>query len=105
MNNDREVDPEYSMASVILYQNHSNPFNPSTTIEYYLPEERRVLLEVYDSFGRRVLELVNGEQIGERHSIEWDRLDKQSNHATSGVYFYRFTAAKRTITKKMVLLR
>jgi hypothetical protein len=89
-----------------LHQNHPNPFNPSTTIGYYLPVDSPVTLEVYDSSGRLVARLLNGaKQAKGTHSAEWSGLDAQGRSVSSGLYFYRLTSGKETISKKMVLLR
>ena len=89
-----------------LHQNHPNPFNPSTTIGYYMPAAGQVTLDVYDSSGRLVNRLLDRamKQKG-THSIEWQGLDAQGRSVSSGVYFYRLTSGKETISKKMVLLR
>ena len=61
-----------------LHQNHPNPFNPSTTIGYYLPVDAPVTLEVYDSSGRLVARLLDGaKQEKGTHSVEWRGLDAQ----------------------------
>jgi hypothetical protein len=89
-----------------LHQNHPNPFNPSTTIDLYLPAAGQVTLDVYDSTGRLVARLLD-RAMKEKgtHSIEWRGLDAQGRSVSSGVYFYRLTSGKKTISKKMVLLR
>jgi hypothetical protein len=88
-----------------LYQNSPNPFNPRTVIGYYLPEQCPVRLEIFDAAGRRIRLLVDGYQQKGNHSIDWD--GRQSNGAvtSSGVYFYRLTAGKTTISRKMILLK
>jgi len=89
-----------------LHQNHPNPFNPSTTIGYYLPVDSPVTLEVYDSSGRLVARLLNAaKQAKGTHSVTWNGADAQGRGSSSGVYFYRLTSGKETISKKMVLLR
>jgi hypothetical protein len=89
-----------------LNQNHPNPFNPSTTIGYYLPVDATVTLDVYDTSGRLVARLLNGaKQAKGTHSVAWRGLDAQGRQSSSGVYFYRLTSGKETISKKMVLLR
>ena len=89
-----------------LHQNHPNPFNPSTTISYYLPGAGPVTLEVYDSSGRLVSRLLDGvTQERGTHSIGWRGLDGSGRSVSSGVYFYRLRSGKETISKKMVLLR
>ncbi len=89
-----------------LNQNHPNPFNPSTTIGYYLPSDVAVTLEVYATSGRLVARLLNGaKQAKGTHSVEWRGVDAQGRAASSGVYFYRLTCGKETISRKMILLR
>jgi hypothetical protein len=89
-----------------LNQNHPNPFNPSTTIGYYLPVDSPVTLEVYDSAGRLVARLLDGvKQAKGPHSVEWRGLDAQGRSASSGLYFYRLRNGTETISRKMILLR
>jgi len=88
-----------------LYQNSPNPFNPSTTIGYYLPERCRVKLEIYDISGRRIASLVNGEQEKGRYAAGWNGKDDGGRSVVSGVYFCKLAAGKETITRKMVLIR
>ncbi|MDD4857223.1 MAG: T9SS type A sorting domain-containing protein [Candidatus Krumholzibacteria bacterium] len=88
-----------------LYQNHPNPFNPSTTIRYYLSERCGVVLDVFDSSGRRIARLVNESQPAGSHETVWTGLDDQRRVVGTGVYFYRLTAGKQTTSRKMVLIR
>jgi len=70
-----------------LFQNHPNPFNPSTTISYALPVDAHVTLEVYDVVGRRVGQLVEGNMSAGYHDATFD-----ASALASGAYFYRLTA-------------
>jgi hypothetical protein len=88
-----------------LFQNHPNPFNPSTAISYTLPEETMVTLEIYDIAGRRISGLVGEEQPAGLHEARWDGKDMRGNPASSGIYLCRLSAAKQTITRKMILLK
>jgi hypothetical protein len=89
-----------------LYQNKPNPFNPSTTIKYYLPGDDQVTLDIYDLTGRLVSRLINREfQSKGMHSAEWRGFDDRGQSVSSGVYFYRLHAGKETISRKMVLLK
>jgi hypothetical protein len=93
-------------AALTLHQNHPNPFNPSTTISYYLPESCPVTLEIYDVSGRLVRRLLDREmKESGLHGTAWDGHDAKGNRVQSGLYFYRIEAGKRTLSKKMVLLR
>jgi len=77
-----------------------NPFNPSTMIRYYLPEEAAVTLSIYDVNGKLVERLVDGMQGGGEYVIRWNAAGK-----ASGVYFYRLTAGDVVRVKRMVLLK
>ncbi len=90
---------------VTLAQNHPNPFNPSTTIEFYLPAAGHVSLRVFDVSGRLVRILVDSASEPGSHSIGWDGLDENGNSIPSGVYFSRLSAGKTRLSRKMILLR
>ena len=93
-------------ANLALLQNHPNPFNPSTTIGYYLPESGPVTLEIYDVSGRLVRRLLDREtKESGIHGTVWDGCDANGNRVQSGLYFYRLEAGKSTLSKKMILLR
>jgi hypothetical protein len=88
-----------------LFQNVPNPFNPSTTINYYLPENCAVTLDVFDISGKRVARLASGVESRGQHSAAWKGMDDDGKRLSSGVYIYRLTVDRQTIAKKMVLLR
>ncbi len=87
-----------------LDQNHPNPFNPSTTISFTLPSRVRAMLSVYDVRGKLVTIVADETAVGYREH-KWDGRDADGAPVSSGVYFYRLTAGKRTLTKKMVMLK
>lgn len=92
-------------AELTLHQNIPNPFNPSTSIGYYLPEVSHVKVEVFDSSGRRVATLADRTESEGYHELTWNGLDSSGRQVSSGVYFYSVTAGKSTITRKMIMLR
>ena len=96
---------ETPLLPLSLAQNRPNPFNPSTTIIFYLPEPARVALEIFDVNGRCVRVLRDCAMQRGEQSVEWDGRDDGENPLSSGVYFYRLTAGTEKISKKMVLLR
>jgi hypothetical protein len=86
----------------------SGPFNPSTTINFDLPQDAQVFLVVYDVLGRKVAELANGNYAAGYHSATWD---VPQGGTASGVYFARFTAtdaqgkAKLSKVSKLLLAK
>lgn len=88
-----------------LRQNRPNPFNPSTEITFSLPGPSTVAIDIYDVSGKRVRRLLDGHRPAGLHSVVWDGLGDDGAQAASGVYFYRLTAGRRTLSRKMVLLR
>lgn len=92
-------------ASVRLYQNHPNPFNPQTTIHFSIAEPAHVSLSIYDAAGRLVRVLVDEERKANVYHEVWDGRDRSGNAVTSGMYFYQLRSGSFTGTKKMILLR
>ncbi|MCF6270847.1 MAG: T9SS type A sorting domain-containing protein [Melioribacteraceae bacterium] len=85
--------------------NYPNPFNPSTTITYELPEKGFVTLIVYDIAGQNVVELVNGEINAGSHNIKWNAQSSSGQSVTSGVYLYQIRYNQQIKTSKMIYLR
>jgi hypothetical protein len=100
---------EMPITSVRLYQNHPNPFNPTTTITFTVPggveSRENVVLVVYDVRGARVKMLINDVLPGGRHAVQWDGMNDRGGQAASGVYFFRLRAAGFEDARKMILLR
>jgi predicted outer membrane repeat protein len=88
-----------------LYQNHPNPFNPTTTISFILPERTMATLAIYDVGGRLVRMLVDEARDNGLNQATWDGKDAHGNPVSSGVYFYRLTAGSQNLTRKMTLLK
>ena len=83
-----------------LNQNYPNPFNPSTQIQYALPEATQVTLEVFNSVGQKVMELVNGQQSAGYHTATFN-----ASGLSNGVYFYKLSTSSFINTKKMLLIK
>jgi hypothetical protein len=88
-----------------LRQNVPNPFNPSTTIRFDLPDRTKTTLRIYDIAGREICTLLDGTLNAGEHSATWNGRDGSGHEVGSGVYFYRLDAGKNTATRKMVMLR
>ena len=81
-------------------QAYPNPFNPATNIQFDLPEDTDVLLEVYDISGRIIEELHNSTMQAGYHSITWD-----ATMYSSGIYFVKLHAGSFHHTQKLMLVK
>jgi hypothetical protein len=97
---------EPSPASVLfeLMQNHPNPFNPSTAIEYRIPRAAHVNVSVFDIGGRLVKEILDDTQPAGLHQVTWDGTDITNTRVASGIYFYTVESDNQALSKKMILL-
>jgi hypothetical protein len=91
--------------SFALAPGYPNPFNPTTTIRYQLPEAVPVRLEIYDLLGRRVRTLVDGVQEGGYYQVVWNGWDEAGVGAASGIYLYCLQAGTSRAVRKLVLLK
>ena len=87
-------------SNLVVFQNFPNPFNPSTTIRYSLPEQTDVRIEIYNILGQCVATVFNGNKQAGYHTITW-----QADDYPSGVYFARLDTDDRSESIKMVLLK
>ncbi len=86
--------------SYMLSQNYPNPFNPVTAINYALPKDTRVRLEVFNLLGQQVDVLVDAYQQAGRYTVRWD-----ATNLSSGMYFYRIKTPGFTEVRKMTFLK
>ncbi len=88
-----------------LLANYPNPFNPTTTISYQLPEETPVKLTIYNVQGQLVRAYDLGIKTAGTYSVEWDGKDQFGRDLPSGTYLYRIKAGTFEQTRKMLLLK
>ena len=89
-----------------LADNFPNPFNPTTTIQYALPQAADVELTVYNVLSQPVRTLVAEHQSAGRYMVEWDATDDSGHRLSSGMYFYRLqVGGEFREVKKMLLLK
>lgn len=86
--------------NIELRPNYPNPFNPSTNINFYLPEERNVRVGVYNIVGQQVALLLDDVVQQGEHSIVWDASDKPS-----GIYIVQLETGSRIFTRKITLIK
>ncbi|MCK4546196.1 MAG: hypothetical protein KAW17_02030 [Candidatus Eisenbacteria sp.] len=100
------VEPgEFTADSCVLEQNRPNPFNPSTTVRFSIPQPSHVLLTVHDIRGRRVAILEDGLCPAGYSVQHWDGKDDAGREVASGIYFLHMQAAEYAAVRKMVLLK
>ncbi len=88
-----------------LLQNYPNPFNPTTLIEYQIPVEGNVKLEIYNSIGQLVSVLVDGYQNAGSQKVTWNGKDSFGSTVATGIYFYRIKTISISQVKKMILIK
>ena len=83
-----------------------NPFNPSTTLHFQVPEAAPVWLTIHNTSGQVVSTLLHGAELQAGiHARVWDAHDDRGRPAASGLYLYRLSAGRRIFVGKVVLLR
>ncbi|PSQ84201.1 MAG: DNA-binding protein, partial [Bacteroidetes bacterium QS_7_67_15] len=87
---------------VTLSAGYPNPFRDEVTLEYALPEEKKVRVAVYDLLGRRVRTLADGRREAGSHTITWEGRSDGGEPLASGVYFVRMRAGDVTRSAKLV---
>lgn len=88
-----------------LLNNYPNPFNPTTTISFEMPQSENVSLKIYSINGELVKILVDGNFSAGKFEKVWNGKDEFGNDVSSGIYFYRLTAGKFDRSAKMILMK
>lgn len=88
----------------VLHENYPNPFNPVTRIDFELPSESHVKMEIFNILGQKVIVLVDRDMQAGRFTEKWDGQDRNGIKVGAGLYFCRFTAGEFSKTIKMTLL-
>ncbi len=88
-----------------LSANYPNPFNPSTTIDYQLPETANVKMVIYDLLGRQIRILIDKDQEAGYHSAKWDGCNDSGMPVSAGIYILKFKANAYTAIRKMIFMK
>lgn len=88
------------VSEALLLTNYPNPFNPSTTIKYRLPNHGRVTIRVYTMLGALAATLIDEYQNAGEHETTF-----QAGHLSSGVYISVIRCGALTMQKKILLLK
>lgn len=84
----------------VLDDCYPNPFNPTTTIRYHIPQDGHISLKVYDMLGREVAQLVNEHKKAGEYTVGFD-----GSKLSSGVYIYKLIGNNVNLSKKMILMK
>ncbi|MBE0643725.1 MAG: T9SS type A sorting domain-containing protein [Bacteroidetes bacterium] len=104
--NTTSVQPLAGIAGEYLLEgNYPNPFNPSTTIRFQLPEATHARLEIYNSIGARVRVLADERMDAGIYSSSWNGRDDAGRLVESGTYLYRLSAGSFRAVKRMALVK
>jgi hypothetical protein len=95
-----EVQKHGSPDAFVIHQNFPNPFNPSTSIQYFIPKSGNVRLEIFNIRGELLDVLVDSYLLAGDHVRVWD-----STRRSSGTYFYRLLFEGFSQTKSMILIK
>jgi hypothetical protein len=95
---------EHIIKPIVTLRNYPNPFNPSTTISFSLPEDQleKAELTIYNLKGQKVRQF---SILNSQFSIVWDGTDQTDKPVSSGIYFARLKAGKLEKMRKMLLLK
>ncbi|MEX1138112.1 MAG: T9SS type A sorting domain-containing protein [Bacteroidota bacterium] len=86
---------------LILGSNYPNPFNPTTNIEFTLPEPGRAVLQVFNMIGQHVATLFDGPADGGRiYQVTFS-----ASSPPTGLYFYRLKYGNQSVVKRMMLVK
>jgi len=88
-----------------LHENYPNPFNPTTTLRFDLPEVSSITLTIYNMLGQRVRTFNMNDTPAGYHSIKWNATNDYGDPVGAGVYLYQLRANQYVKTRKMVLLK
>ncbi len=89
----------------LALEGYPNPFNPTATIRFGLPEAGRVTLVVYDLMGREVVRLVEGYRDAGWQAIVWDGRNARGREVPTGIYIARLVTPQGAKAMKLVMMK
>jgi hypothetical protein len=88
-----------------LSQNFPNPFNPSTNINYSVQFPANASINIYNSLGQVIRNLINEYALPGDYTVPWDGKDNSGAPVSAGTYFYQLKVGDYESTKRMILLK
>jgi len=99
------ADPPSAALRFALHPSYPNPFNPTTTIAFDLPEPSRVDLRIYNARGELIDALVTANFPAGKHRLVWRGRDQHGAEVASGIYFLHLSAGSHSARQKLTLVR
>jgi hypothetical protein len=100
-----EIETESIPTEFALHENYPNPFNPTTTLRFDLPEVSNLTLTIYNMLGQKVRTFNYQNTSAGYHSVKWNATNDYGDPVGAGVYLYQLRAKDFVKTRKMVLLK
>ncbi|MCD6329166.1 MAG: T9SS type A sorting domain-containing protein [Candidatus Cloacimonetes bacterium] len=91
--------------STYLISSFPNPVTQDVNVQYIVPKDEKISLEVYNCRGQYVTTLVDGEKAKGFYSVRWDAKDKYGKNLANGVYFFRLSTSKTEVIEKMLIMK
>jgi hypothetical protein len=86
------------------FSNYPNPFNPTTTISFSVPEENLVSISIFNAKGQKIKSLIQNDLMKGQQSIVWNGDDEFGKPVSSGIYCYKLNVNGKTVVVKKCLL-
>ena len=88
-----------------LHENYPNPFNPTTTLRFDLPEVSNITLTIYNMLGQKIRTYDMQSAPAGHHTLKWNATNNYGDPVAAGLYLYQLQAKDFIKTRKMVLLK
>lgn len=88
-----------------IVSNAPNPFNPTTTISFATPEAGDVTLDIYNSLGQHVTDLIDGHVDAGQHTTSWSARDAGGSNVSTGLYIARLVMGDRVSCHNLMYIR
>ena len=99
------IDMEGVPNEFTLHENYPNPFNPTTTLRFDIPEVSDITVTIFNMLGQKVRTFNLNNTPAGYHSIKWNATTDYGDPVGAGVYLYQLRANRFVKTKKMILLK
>jgi photosystem II stability/assembly factor-like uncharacterized protein len=97
---------EQRPSTIFLSQNYPNPFNMSTVIRFYLTDNERVSLKIYNMLGQEISALISDQTKSSGwHSVAWNGVDNAGRYVSTGIYIYKLIVNNQVFSRKLLIMK